>query len=319
MRMVVAEGDLLERILRSTFPVWHEGLTRRAYSQWNAAQLRTPWGRERLARFALLDEHDDCLASAKRYRHDVTVDGRDGWMCGIGAVFTPPERRGKGHAGTLIRLMLDEARSEGALVAGLFSEIGAPYYERLGFSTVPMDEVTVGVVGKDGAPAMLVRAGVEADYAAICALHAARASGAGFALRRDPRALHYALSKKRLFAGLSPPGTRQFEFFVAEEGATAVAYVVFSQNQHGWTLEEAGDRDPAGARLGGMLQVLVAREPSHRLPVIRTWWPAAFPVPPQLRLSGRTDPKDVFMLLALADVRLPSRADEVFYWRSDYF
>jgi predicted N-acetyltransferase YhbS len=319
MRIVLAEGALLERILDSTFPVWHEGLTRRAYSQWNAAQLRTPWGRERLARFALLDEHDTWLASAKRYRHDVSVDGRDGWMCGIGAVFTTPEHRGKGHAATLIRRMLDDAHSEGALVAGLFSEIGAPYYERLGFSTVPMDEVTVGVTSKAGAPAMLVRAGVESDYASICAMHVARSAGAGFALRRDRHALHYAVAKKRLFAGLSPPGTRPFEFFVAEEGATAVAYAVFSQNQHGWTLEEAGDRDPAGARLGGMLQVLVAREPSHRPPIVRAWWPTSFPVPPQLTLSRRTDPKDIFMLRALADVRLPSRADEVFYWRSDYF
>lgn len=317
--MVVADGALLERILDSTFPVWHDGLSRRAYSQWNAAQLRTPWGRERLTRVALLDEHDTVLASAKRYRHDVTIDGRAGWMCGIGAVLTPPEHRGKGHAAALIERMLDDARAEGAIVAGLFSEIGAAYYERLGFSTVPMDEVTVGVASKDGAPAMLVRAGVEADYTAICALHAARSEGAGFALRRDRHALHYAVSKKRLFAGLSPPGTRQFEFFVAEEGATAVAYAVFSQNPHGWTLEEAGDRDPAGARLGGMLQVLVAREPSHRPPIIRAWWPRSFPVPPQLRLGRRTDPKDILMLQALADVRLPSRADEVFYWRSDYF
>ena len=83
---MVAEGELLERILDSTFPVWHEGLTRRAYSQWNAAQLRTPWGRERLTRFALLDDGGRLLASLKRYRYDVRIGGRDGWMCGIGAV-----------------------------------------------------------------------------------------------------------------------------------------------------------------------------------------------------------------------------------------
>ena len=63
---------------------------------------------------------------------------------------------------------------------------------------------------------------------------------------------------------LGPTGLRQVEFFVAEEGGSAVAYVILSENANGWTLEEAGDRDPAGARLGAMLQVLVAREPSHR-------------------------------------------------------
>ena len=319
MRLVVAEGELLERVLDSTYPVWNDGLSRQAYSRWNTAQLRTPWGRERLTRFALLDENAGLLASLKRYRYDVRLGAREGWMCGIGAVLTPPNHRGKGHAGALIEQVLANAQREGALVAGLFSEIGEGYYARLGFARVPMDEVTVNVTVKDGAPAMLVRAGTEHDYDSICAMHATRAAAATFALRRDPPALHYALAKKRLFAGLSAPGTRQLEFFVAEEGASAAAYVVLSQNQYGWTLEEAGDRDPAGARLGGMLQVLGAREPSLGAPLIRAWWPRSFPVPPQLSLSRRTDPKDIFMLRPLQDVLYEFGAGDVFYWRSDYF
>lgn len=319
MQVVVAEGELLERVLDSTYPVWHDGLTRRAYSQWNTAQLRTPWGRERLTRFALVGDGDVLLASAKRYRHDVRIDGREGWMCGIGAVLTPPEHRGRGHAAALVEQLVDQSRREGALVAGLFSEIGEPFYQRLGFARVPMDEVTVNVALKGGAPAMLVRAGTERDYDALVAMHAKRTAEARFALRRDAALLHYAIAKKRLFAGLSAPGTHQVEFFVAEEGASAAAYVVLSQNQHGWTLEEAGDRDDAGARLGGLLQVLAAREPSLQAPLIRTWWPRSFPVPPQLALSRRTDPRDVLMLRALSDVALPAAADDVFYWRSDYF
>ena len=57
-----------------------------------------------------------------------------------------------------------------------------------------------------GSPATLVRAGVERDYPSICALHATRSREAMFALRRDPDAFHYAIAKKRLFAGLSPAG-----------------------------------------------------------------------------------------------------------------
>jgi len=319
MNLVLAEGPLLERILDDTFPVWNEGLTRQAYGQWNTAQLRTAWGRDHLHRFALLDEYGDVLASAKRYRHDVRIGERNGWMCGIGAVFTPEPHRGRRHASVLIERMLDDAGREGALVAGLFSEIGTAFYEKLGFSRVPIDEVTVRVTRAKGSPATLVRAGVDRDYPSICALHATRSREAMFALRRDPDAFHYAIAKKRLFAGLSPAGSRQIEFFVAEEGATAVAYVVLSQNQFGWTLEEAGDRDPAGARVGAILQVLVAREPSTELPLIRAWWPPTFAVPPQLSLSRRTDPADVFMLRPLADVPLPKEAADVFYWRSDYF
>ena len=319
MPLVVAEGPLLDHIFDNTYPIWNEGLTRAAYGQWNTAQLKTAWGHRHLQRFALLDDQGNLLASAKRYRIDVRLDGREGWMAGIGAVFTPESRRGRGYSMTLLEMLIEQERAAGALLASLFSEIGAEFYERLGFRTIPFDEVTVTVKRKDGSPAMLVRGGVERDLDDIATMHATRTAAVRFAVRRDPPLLGYALAKKRLLAGLGPPGLRQVEFFVAEEGASAVAYVVLSENANGWTLEEAGDRDPAGARLGGMLQVLLAREPAHRPPLIRAWWPRSMPVPPQLELTDRIDARDLFMVRPLADVAMPTTADDVFYWRSDYF
>jgi predicted N-acetyltransferase YhbS len=320
MRVVQADDALLERVLDDTFAVWHEGLSRDAYSKWSRGQLRTPWGRDNLQRFVLLDDRGDHVASLKRYRYPIHLDGRDGWMCGIGAVLTTPANRGHGHASRLVEEVVDRSRAEGALVAGLFSEIGREFYQRLGFTAVLLDEVSVRVTRRHGTPAMLVRSGDERDLPSIAAMHAARVAGARLALRRDPALIQYTLAKKRLFAGLSAPGSRHLEFFVAEEGASAVAYVVFSQNEFGWTLEEAGDRDPAGARLGGMLEVLLAREPSHLDPVIRGWWPRAFPTPPQLTLSNRSDPNDIFMVRPLAEgVSVPAGPEGVFYWRSDYF
>jgi GNAT superfamily N-acetyltransferase len=319
MPLVVAEGALRDRIFDHTFPIWGEGLTRAAYGRWNESQLKTAWGRDRLQRFALIDDAGGLLASAKRYRHDVRLNGRDGWMAGFGAVFTAEAVRGRGHASRLLEMLIERERADGALLASLFSEIGTEFYERLGFRVVPLDEVTVRVKRKDGAPAMLVRSGQERDLRDLASMHETRTAGAAFALRRDPTAIAYALSKKRLLAGLGPPGLRQVEFFVAEEGASAVAYVVLSENANGWTLEEAGDRDPAGARLGAMLQVLVAREPAHRTPLIRAWWPRSMPVPPQIELTDRIDSRDIFMVRPLADLAVPTTADGVFYWRSDYF
>jgi GNAT superfamily N-acetyltransferase len=319
VKIVSAHGALLEHILDHTFTVWHEGLTRAAYGQWNAAQLATKWGRVHLHRVALVDENGTLLSTAKHYRYNVRLRGVDGWMWGLGAVYTPPAHRGRGYATALLEQVIQQARGQGALMAGLFSEIGAPFYERLGFRVVPFDEVTVTVVRRGGAPAMLVRTGEERDLEALASMHAVRSAGAPFALRRDASMIQYALSKKRLLAGLGPPGLRQVEFFVAEEGAAAVAYVIFSENANGWTLEEAGDRDPAGARLGAMLQVLMAREPSRPTPLIRAWWPRSFPVPPQLALTDRGDAGDLFMVRPLADTPAPSTADDVLYWRSDFF
>src|SRR5262245_42024754 len=182
MQLVLADSTLRARILDHTWAIWSEGLTREAYHRWNEAQLRTEWGRTHLHRFALIDDAGALLASAKRYRHDVTLDGRDGWMCGIGAVFTPDDRRGRGHASRLIEMLLAQARTEGAVMAALFSEIGTAFYERLGFISIPLDEATVVVKRKGGAPAMLVRAGDERDLPAVAALHDTRSAGARFAL-----------------------------------------------------------------------------------------------------------------------------------------
>ena len=323
MRLVVAEGPILEEILDATHSIWSEGLTREAYGTWNAAQLKTAWGRDHLRRFALVDDGGRWVAAAKRYLVPMRLDGVDGIMCGLGAVFTRPDERGRGYGSAIVERLVEHARGEGATIAGLFSEIGEQYYERLRFVTVPLDEVDVEVERKAGAPAMLVRSGEERDLPALAAMHAARAEGVRFALRRDPPLIDYALSKKRLLAGLGrgarPRAERQTEFFVAEEGASAVAYVVLTVSAGGWTLEEAGDRDPAGARLGAILQVLLAREPSRPAPLIRTWWPRAMAVPPQIRLTNRIPARDVFMLRPIQDVRIPTRAEDVFYWRSDYF
>lgn len=319
-RLIAATGPLLDRILDFTFPVWNEGLTRVAYGQWNTAQLRTAWGRDHLHRFALVDENDHLLASAKRYRFTVRLDDRDVQMAGIGAVFTPPGRRGHGYASEVVRQLLEQEQREGVAFAALFSEIGAPFYERLGFRLIPLEEADVTVALKGGgSPAMLVRAGVESDLPAIAAMHEVRSAPARMALRRDVSLIQYALAKKRLQSGLGPQGARHTEFFVAEEGASAVAYVVITVTQGGWTLEEFGDRDPAGARFGAMLQVLLAREPSQKIPLIRTWWPHAFPVPPQLSLTRRASARDLFMVKPLTEIDLPSANEEVFYWRSDYF
>lgn len=323
MRLVIAEGEILEEILDATFPIWSEGLTRENYARWNAAQLRTAWGKNHLQRFALLDDRGRWVASAKRYLWPIRLDGRDGVMCGLGAVFTRPDARGRGYAGGIIDRLVEASREQGAIIAGLFSEIGESLYRRLGFVTVPMHEVDLEVEQKHGAPAMLVRSGEERDLPALAAMHVVRTEGLPFSLRRDPSLIAYALSKKRLLAGLGfgrgTRGARQTEFFVAEEGASAVAYVVLTVNAGGWTLEEAGDRDPAGARLGAILQVLLAREPSRPRPLIRAWWPPRMSIPPQIRVTNRIPARDIFMMRPIERLGIPSRAEDVFYWRSDYF
>jgi hypothetical protein len=120
-----------------------------------------------------------------------------------------------------------------------------------------------------------------------------------FHLDRDLDLVQYAMAKKRLLAGLGPAGARELRCFIAEEGASAVAYVVVSvrrraldaawtpdaEGTHGaeWTIEECGDRDPSGARTGAILQALIARGPAE--PAARYAAPAGVSLP-RSRLSN---------------------------------
>ena len=318
-QLVLADLPMRERIQDLTFPIWNEGLTRPAYSQWNEAQMRTAWGRNRLHRVALIDDAGAVLASMKRYRFDVRYDGEVMPMLGVGAVFTPTELRGRGYAPAIMERVIAEEAAKGTPVAALFSEIGAYYYTRSGFEVVSLDEVTFTVSGKEGAPAVLVRSGTDADLPSLADMHDARAASSRFALVRTPELIQYSIAKKRLLAGLGPAGNRQTEFFVTEEGLMAVAYVVITVDDRGWFIEEAGDRDPQAARIGAMLQVLLAREPSQKRPTIRAWWPAAFPVPPQMTIAERKPAPDIFMVRRMREGLRPLAPNDVFYWHSDYF
>lgn len=204
----------------------------------------------------------------------------------------------------------------------LFSEIPPAFYERLEFVPVPLTEWVLEVdQKKGGAPAILVRSGDERDLPSIVEMSAIRSAGARLALDRSEDFIRFGITRKRLLSGLSPSGVRTTEFLVAEEGHQAVAYLVATEQDGRWMIEEAGDRDPAGARLGAMLQVMLARYPSEKWPEIRGWWPQAL-VPPQLKVAATRPTQEVLMIRPLRDRMLPLpplAAAEVVYWHSDHF
>jgi predicted N-acetyltransferase YhbS len=320
MTLSPASGAHLEQILRESHELWSEGLSPSAYARYWEAQIRTPWGAAHLDRVALVEE-DRVISSAKRYDLSARFDGRIRRVLGIGAVFTSPSKRGRGGARELLHRLLDAAVAEGYEFAALFSEIDPAFYERFDFVPVPLVESRISVRPRAGTPAILVRAGDERDLAAVADMSARRSAGARLALDRTEDLIRFGLARRRLLAGLGPPGLRQVEFLVAEEGHTAVAYVVCSQQEGRWFIEDAGDRDPAGARLGAILQTMLSRTPAEAAPEIRSWWPHDL-APPQLEITERTPTAEVLMIRPMKDRTLPLpplRAEDVAYWRLDYF
>ncbi len=324
--LALAEGAVLRTILAGTHTIWSEGLTPEAYARYWAAQLATPWGRRGLRRYALVDG-DTIYASAKLYTFGAILDGKPLRIAGLGAVFTQPDHRGRGVARELVERLLEQEAADGADLALLFSEIGAEYYARLGFTPIPTKLHTLRVTESErhGAPATLVRSGDDRDLEAIATIAATSAHAYRLHLARDRDLIHYAIAKKRLLAGLGPIGARQVEFFVAEEGASAVAYVVLTVKRDAsageWTLEEFGDRDPSGARVGAILQALIARDPAEARMPLRTWLPHDF-CPPQVQVVDARPSADVMMVRALTEkgkTATALRGADVLYWHSDHF
>ena len=317
----------IDQILDASWPQWGDGLTRHGYGRYNHAQLLTPWGRSHLTRVALV-EGDRVLTSAKRYRFTVLLDGQPLPAVGIGAVFTPHDERGRGHAPRLIERLCDDARREGCAVAMLFSEIGAEYYERLGFRVVPHSTSDIIVKTRNGAPAVLVRAGEERDAAGVAETHARRVARYRFGLVPDADQVSYSVAKKRMLAGFDPSGRRTVEYVVTEEGHQAVAYLLLQITRpvvpgepEGWSLAACGDRDPEGARIGAMLQVLLARHPGERPPTIRAWWPEGLR-PPQVEVARRGLAAEILMIRPLRhdlDIEPALAEGDTLYWNGDAF
>jgi GNAT superfamily N-acetyltransferase len=319
--VVAATGDVLQQILDETFPVWGEGLGRDAYGKYNRAQLATPWGAVHLQRMALVDR-GRLLATAKRYDLTARVDGRQVQLMGLGAVFTPEAQRGRGYAGELLRRTLDRGAGEGFGLALLFSEIDARFYEHLGFRQLPVNQVTLSVRPgtRAGAPAIPMRSGDFGDLRSIVEMNAAQSAGYRFALSRDAEYVRHAITKKRLLAACGSPGHRTVEFFVVEEGGRAAAYAVLLEVGEFVMVTECGDRDPSGARVGAMLQAILARDPSR--PVrLRAWLPCGF-LPPQVDITAHEVSPVTMMMRPLGrDVwpTPPLAAHDIIWWHADAF
>lgn len=319
--LVPATGDYLAQILRETHPLWHDGLDAGAYAKFWEAQRRTAWGHAHLDRVALVSG-GEVVCSAKRYDLSARIDGRIRRTLGIGAVFTSPAHRGRGAARALLERLIETAEAEGYEYAMLFSEIDPAFYERLEFVPVPLLQAEIEVARRGGgSPAVLVRAGEDRDLASIVEMSARRRESARLALDRSEDWIKFGLARRRLLSGLGPPGRRHVEFLVTEEGHQAVAYLIVTVQGERWFIEDAGDRDPSGARLGAMLQVMLARTPHLPPPAMTGWLPAGF-APPQVSRIALAATPEVLMLRPLKDRTLPLPpldASDVVFWRLDYF
>jgi hypothetical protein len=320
--VVPADGATLQRVVATTQPAACRGLNRAAFIKYNAAQARTAWALRHRRHFALVAS-GDVLASAERYDLTGSLDGQLVTICGIAAV---PNRDAddsdSGPVVALVEQLLEEATRSGVDLALLLRTSHSSPLAAAGFEVLPTMwvELTVTESARYGAPMVLVRGGENRDLDAIAAMGRVRASQFRFHLDRDTDHIKHAITRARLLAGLAPPGMRRLEFVIAEEGITAAAYLVMSIVDGVWTIEECGDRDVTGARVGALLQALIAREPAESRPVIRGWLPPGF-LPPQITIAAAPAAPPSLLARALS-ARIQGfrwSASDVLYWLNDVY
>lgn len=312
--VIPATGTILADILRDRSAAIPAGLSPRAGRQLHTAQRKTPWGSRCQQTYALMKDAT-ALASAECYALQGVIDGRVTAMRGIGSVCGEPSPRGAEAARALIRSLADEADSPIVL---LFPSPASDGVAVEGFVAMPTVETVLRVIEatRYGAPMTTVRGGEARDLQAIVAMGRTRALPFRFHLDRDPEFVHYVIASRRLRCGLGPARARELQFFIAEEGVTAAAYVVISATAGHWMIEECGDRDPTGARTGALLQALIAREPSGSRPTIRTVLPAGF-LPAQVAAVS-TAPTTPAVRIAVRDRSIaPLTAADILYWPND--
>jgi len=104
--VVAAEGPILDRVLDEEHANAAAGLSRAAYGRFDAAQMKTGWGRGHLRRFALTDGAT-VLASAKQYALAGVLDRQPVRVCGIGSVFAHLPHGSPADAEMLVERLID--------------------------------------------------------------------------------------------------------------------------------------------------------------------------------------------------------------------
>lgn len=120
-----------------TWQEWGSRLTVPQYLEREQALRAHPWCRRTMTTW-FLTEGAEVRCSCETFRVDSNVGPRPGASFSVASVFTEPSKRGQGYAGQLMSALLERLREQpDAQSSVLFSDVGAPIYEKSGYRAVP--------------------------------------------------------------------------------------------------------------------------------------------------------------------------------------
>jgi predicted N-acetyltransferase YhbS len=137
MKLVPLDAQRYARdVLPLTAPLWAGVRDLQTYAAQTTELARSGYGRRHYRTIGCV-EGGALVTSCKRYERTLHWEARRIRAIGIGALFTPPEFRGRGYASAMLAALLDDARKNGADLAYLFSDIRPQFYKDLGFRELP--------------------------------------------------------------------------------------------------------------------------------------------------------------------------------------
>jgi GNAT superfamily N-acetyltransferase len=175
---------------RLTHDAWGAMLTPEQYMQREARLRAHAWSRAALTTWLLVDG-ETVLASCESYRMRSTVRGEVGTTYAVASVFTEKALRGRGYASELMKLLEARVREldRTAHAIVLYSDVGAPIYERAGYVARPAQDREWPA--QTSAPASLISRPFEIDVPAD-----------PFLVWPDATQLDWHLERKRVYASI---------------------------------------------------------------------------------------------------------------------
>lgn len=219
----------MEAIFTENHGLWGRPFTAEGYREFWFSLFQTPWGNSNLRYMALTEEEDGpLLSSLKLYRLTGWLHGEPIVIAGIGAVYTPIAERTAGSASLLMSEVMDYMQKKKAALALLYTEIGTPFYERLGFTSLPAAMLRGGPMPQDRPGAgtreedFVVRLVRVQDSALMAPLHE-RVRGGPLVVERDPLFWEFLLYKRKRYTDFAQPGAASLISFLAERSGSVLA------------------------------------------------------------------------------------------------
>jgi GNAT superfamily N-acetyltransferase len=239
----IAPAEYARDVLPQSSTIWAGGRSLDEYVRDFVAVAGSAYGKRRFRTLGL--RIDGSIAvSCKRYEREIRCGDRVLQAVGIGAVFTPPELRGRGYASALLGVLLDSERVAGTDVAYLFSDIHPAFYERLGFVTLPSRTISLRA---DMLPAtrMEITALTDADWSLVRRCFDALDNRRPISFQRPPLVWEWLRTVTR-----ANPSDGQRVALIARRSRTSGAYLfgrrlpkldAFVLDEFGYTGDDGSD------------------------------------------------------------------------------